>query len=141
MKIKNEEKKLINSLDEISENNSFEKGINNNFLEEFKNIFEIVKIIRKEFIYKIYKAKNIKKNRDVCLKVYDKKILELGDYDYFLEQIKREEEITNLCKSEHTVNIYKKLETKNNIIFEMEYVDIDLNTKYIKKRNEYKRFY
>ena len=139
MKIKNEEKKLIempiNSQDEISENNSFEKGINNNFLEEFKDIFETVKIIRKEFIYKIYKAKNIKENRDVCLKVYDKKTLELGDYDYFLEQIKREEEIINLCKSEHIVNIYTKLETKNSIIFEMEYVDIDLNTKYIKKRN------
>ena len=139
MKIKNEEKKLIempiNSQDEISENNSFEKGINNNFLEEFKDIFETVKIIRKEFIYKIYKAKNIKENRDVCLKVYDKKTLELGDYDYFLEQIKREEEIINICKSEHIVNIYTKLETKNSIIFEMEYVDIDLNTKYIKKRN------
>ena len=69
------------------------------------------------------------------MKVYDKKTLELGDYDYFLEQIKREEEIINICKSEHIVNIYTKLETKNSIIFEMEYVDIDLNTKYIKKRN------
>ena len=48
MKIKNEEKKLIempiNSQDEISENNSFEKGINNNFLEEFKIFLKLLKL-------------------------------------------------------------------------------------------------
>jgi len=108
--------------------------INNAFLEEYKNNFEIIKLLKNEFIYKIYQAKNIKDKKKVCLKVYDKKMLELGDYDYFLEQIKREEEIIKICKSKHIVNIYKKLETQNNIIFEMEFVNEDLS-EYIRNRN------
>ena len=108
--------------------------INNAFLEEYKNNFEIIKLLKNEFIYKIYQAKNIKDKKKVCLKIYDKKMLELGDYDYFLEQIKREEEIIKICKSKHIVNIYKKLETQNNIIFEMEFVNEDLS-EYIRNRN------
>ena len=108
--------------------------INNAFLEEYKNNFEIIKLLKNEFVYKIYQAKNIKDKKKVCLKVYDKKMLELGDYDYFLEQIKREEEIIKICKSKHIVNIYKKLETQNNIIFEMEFVNEDLST-YIRNRS------
>jgi len=108
--------------------------INDYFLEEYDNNYSDKVIIKQEFIYKICKARNIKEKRNVCLKVYDKAKLELGNYDYFMEQIKREEEIINLCKSEYVIKIYKKLETHNYIIFEMEYFDSDLN-KYIKKRD------
>ena len=43
-----------------------------------------------------------------------------------MEQLYREEEITKLCKSEYTVNFYRKLETEDNIIFELEYCDTNL---------------
>ena len=141
--------KLITSQDEksINENSSFDlveqniltsvpiNPINDYLSEQFKSNYINIEIIRQEFIYKIFKAKNIKEEREVCLKVYEKRKLELGNYDYFLEQIKREEEIINLCKSEHIVKIYRKLETPNFIIFEMEPFDTDLN-KYIKKRGD-----
>ena len=75
---------------------------------------------------KIFKAYNKIKKRKCCLKVINKNQLKLGDYDYLLEQIKREEEITKLCNSEYTVNFYQKFENENNIIFELEYFDDDL---------------
>ena len=89
-------------------------------------IFFDIKLVKKDFIYNLYKAENIKEHRKVSLKVYDKKKLEKGDYDYFIEQIKREEEIINLCKCENIVNIYRKIETNQYIIFEMESWDINL---------------
>ena len=81
-------------------------------------------------------------NQNVSLKVYDKKKLEKGDYDYFMEQIKREEEIIKLCKCENIVNIYRKLETNQYIIFEMESWDINL-ADYIKKYGHFRlsKFY
>ena len=99
---------------------------NNNFLGKYADEFYNIKLIKKDFIYNLYKAKNFKENRNVGLKVYDKKKIEKGDYDYFIEQIKREEEIIKLCKSENIVNIYRKLETNEFIIFETESWDITL---------------
>ena len=51
---------------------------------------------------------------------------------FFLEQIKREEEIIELCKSDNIINIYRKIETSDNIVFEMESWDTNL-TDYIKE--------
>ena len=44
----------------------------------------------------------------------------MGDYDYFIDLIKREEEIVKLCKCGNIVNIYKKIETEDDIIFEID---------------------
>ena len=74
----------------------------------------------------IYKAFNKKTQKDCCLKIINKKQLELGDYDFLLEQINREEEITKLCNSEYTVNFYKRIENDEYIIFELENCDTDL---------------
>ena len=109
----------------ISEENQnkseiIESNKDNNFLGEYEDDFFDIKLVKKDFIYNLYKAENIKEHRKVSLKVYDKKKLEKGDYDYFIEQIKREEEIINLCKCENIVNIYRKIETNQYIIFEME---------------------
>ena len=52
-------------------------------LDEFEDEFLIDKLIRTGLISKIYKAENIKEHRKVCLKVFDKKNLEKGDYDFF----------------------------------------------------------
>ena len=75
---------------------------------------------------KIYRGYNKINNREVCLKIIDKKKLEFGDYDFLLKQIKREEEITKLCKSEYIINLYQKFETSSKIIFELKCFDTDL---------------
>ena len=127
-------------MEETNKNNDTTKIIDkeqsknySDFLGEYKNEFEDIKLIKKVIIYKIYRAKNIKDNRKVCLKVFDKHILQKGDYDFFLEPIKREEEIVKLCKSQFIVNIYRKLETSHNIILEMDYWDSNFD-EIIKKK-------
>ena len=75
---------------------------------------------------KIYRCENKETKQLVCLKVIDKNKLKLGDYNYLLEQIKREEEITKLCKSQSIVQFYRKYENENIIIFELEYLEEDL---------------
>ena len=59
--------------------------INDYFFEELDDNYSNKVIIKQEFIYKICKAKKIKENIDVCLKIYEKAKLELGNYDYFME--------------------------------------------------------
>ena len=98
-----------------------------NFLGEYKDDFKVIKLIQKDLISRIYMAENLKDNKTVSLKVYNKKNLEQGDYDFFLEQIKREEEIIKLCKSDNIINIYQKIETSDNIIYEMESWDTNLS--------------
>jgi len=72
---------------------------------------------------KIFSAFNITTQRSCILKVINKNNKNFKDYSSFQRQIKREEEITTLCKSEYTVNLYRTLETKEYIIFELEYYD------------------
>jgi len=114
-----------------------------NFLGKYKDDFKVIKLIQKDLISRIYKAENLKENKLVSLKVYNKNNLEQGDYDFFLEQIKREEEIIKLCKSDNIINIYQKMETSNNIIYEMESWDTNLSD-YIKNNvpfsNNLKKF-
>ena len=57
------------------------------------------------------------------MKVINKNDINYKEHTSFQRQINREEEITRLCKSEYTVNLYRKLETKEYIIFELEYFD------------------
>ena len=66
-----------------------------NFLGEYHDDFKSIKLIKKDLIYNIYKAENIKDNRKVSLKVYNKKKLEQGDYDFFLAQIKGKKKSLN----------------------------------------------
>ena len=74
----------------------------------------------------IYESYN-KQNECYCfLKVINKKKLKLGDYDFLLEQIKKEEEISQLCKCDYILNLNQKLETENYIIFEYEYCEYNL---------------
>ena len=88
----------------------------------FDNYEEIFFLHEKNISY-IYSATNKQSGKEVCLKVIDKKILELGDYDYLIELINREETITKLCNSKYTMNFYQKMENENYIIFELEYIE------------------
>ena len=96
------------------------------FLEEYKDDYEDIYLADENNYYKIYSAYNRKKEAGCKLKVINKNLLKLGNYDFLIEQIKREEEITKLCKSEYIVNLYRKFETQNNIIFEYEYCECNL---------------
>ena len=95
-------------------------------LGEYENNYEDIFLVKENNTSKIYKGFNIIDNRFICLKIIDKKQLELGEYDFLIQQIKREEEITKICKSENIVNFYQKYETLNNIIYEFEYCETDL---------------
>ena len=107
------------------------------FLEELDYNYKIIKFVNKSNISKIYHAENIKENRSCFLKVIEKKKIE-NNYEEFIEQINREEEILKLCKSDNIMNLYQKIETKNYIIFELEYCGIDLST-YIKEKGPLKK--
>ena len=100
------------------------------FAENYDDIFYTNK---ESNISKIYTAHNISSDKYVTLKIIDKKKLELGDYDYLLSQIEREEKITKMCKSEYIVELYQKFENTNAIIFEFENYESDL-MEYISKK-------
>ena len=72
---------------------------------------------------KIFSAFNVINQRSCILKAINKEKLKLGDYTFLKNQIKREEEITRYCNSEYTVNLYRKIETSDYIIFELEYFE------------------
>ena len=105
------------------------------FLGEYKKNYLNVFNVKNTNYGNINEAFNIKEDRYCFLKVIDKQKLKLGDYDFLLEQVKREEEITKLCNSENTVNFYEKLETEEYIIYELEYCDIDLENYVSEKDN------
>ena len=100
------------------------------FAENYDDIFYTNK---ESNISKIYTAHNISSDKYVTLKIIDKKKLELGDYDYLLSQIEREEKITKMCKSEYIVELYQKFENTNAIIFEFENYESNL-MEYISKK-------
>ena len=110
--------KLISVLEEYYEDIHFEEEIN---------------------YYKKYSAYNIKNDKECILKIINKEELKLYNYDYFLEQIKREEEISNICNSEYIVSLYRKYETQNYIIFEYELLENDL-LKYLCYNGELKYY-
>ena len=95
-------------------------------LAQFENDYKDLNLKDESKLSKIYSAYNIQFDRYCILKVINKKVLLQLDYDFMMEQLYREEEITKLCNSEYTVNFYRKLETEDNIIFELEYCDTNL---------------
>ena len=136
------EKEEENNSEEIIISTSSKKENKDKIFEEIKDNYTIenIKFINKSNISKIYEAKNITESKKVYLKIIELKNLEYN-HEYFMEQIKREEEILKLCKSDNIINLNKKIETKNYILFEFEYCGKDLST-YIKtkpilKRNKY----
>ena len=90
------------------------------FLGQYIHDYEDIIILEEEFNNKqVFGAFNTITKRDCVLKVINKKQSKLG-INFLQGQIKREEEITSLCSSEYTVNLYRKLETEDHIIFEFE---------------------
>ena len=96
-------------------------------LDSFSDIYNDTYSLNKDSNFsEIYTAFNKSSQKKVILKLIDKKKLEYGDYDYLLSQIEREEKLSQMCKSEYTVELYQKLENENAIIFEYENYQKDL---------------
>ena len=60
--------------------------------------------------------------------------MKLGDYDFLLEKIKREEQLTKICKSKNVIELYQKFESENSYIFEFEYCEGNLFEEIINKK-------
>jgi serine/threonine protein kinase len=87
-------------------------------------------------IIQIYRAYNKQNESECCLKVVNKEKLKLGDFDFLLDQIKKEEEISQLCKCDYILNLNQKFETENYIIFEYESFELNL-LEYICQNGEF----
>ena len=98
----------------------------NEILGQYKADYEDICFKTENNKCKIYTAHNKKTGQDCCLKIINKKQLELEDYDFLIERLILEEEITKACKSPNVVNFYRRVENDNNIIFELEYCETDL---------------
>ena len=97
------------------------KKILGNYTEFYEDIF-LEKTIDNSFIFFAYNKKN---NYNCFLRVIDKEKIKSSNYELILEQIKREEEITKICKSDYIVKLNQKYETEGYIIFEYEYCEED----------------
>jgi len=99
------------------------------YKSEYSHIFRVKKKYGEKEIedpsIKVYEAQ--KNNERVILKVIDKEGLkEEDDYDFHIEQIQKEKEISKLFNSEYIIKLKKEFETEKNIVFEQEYSESDL---------------
>ena len=104
-------------------------------LGEYYHDYEDIFLDSESYFSKIYRAVSIRENKDCILKIISLEELKKDDYDFHLESLKKEEEITKLCNSENILNIYRKFQTQNYIIFEIESYEQDLAT-YLSENGE-----
>ena len=97
------------------------------FLGQYANDFEDVFEVAETKFGKIYQAYNKKYKRCCHLKTFEKEKLQQGDYDFLIQKVQSEEQITKLCKCENVIELYQKLEVDDKIIFELEYCEKDIN--------------
>ena len=102
----------------------------------FKNDYQEKCLIEKNKFFKIYSAKNVKEERQCCLKIIDKEILKKENNSYLNKIIEREIYITKLCNSENTINFYKRMESSKSIILEFEITEDNLNLSMYLENNE-----
>ena len=106
------------------------------YASDYSEIFPLKKIYETKLSQvdspiRLYEAE--KKGEKVFLKVVDKNALKEEDnYDFLINQIEKEKEISKKCNCDYTIRLNKVFETDNNIIFEKEYCDNDLKENLIK---------
>ena len=93
------------------------------FLGQYKNNYEEVVKFEETQMSTIYSAYNIYQQRACYLKTISKEQMKKGDYDYLLEKINREEQLTQLCQCKNVIQLYQKFETELYYIFELEYCE------------------
>ncbi len=103
----------------------------------YKDDYEECFSVKKTKNGEIFRAFNKKSKMDCILKLISKEQLKKGDYDFLIERIKKEEEIMKLCNSENTVKFYRRIETEDYIILELEECDGSLE-EYLKENDNLK---
>ena len=88
------------------------------------NDYEELHYFDKIIFNEIYKAYNIKYEKDVTLKVIKKE--RYKDQELLKKKINNEIELLKLCKNERILDFYNFFETENNYIIEQESYDINL---------------
>ena len=101
-------------------------------LGQYKNNYSDIFEEEVSDYYKKYRAYNRNSNKYVILKIFNKKQIQLGEYNLVLKQISNEEIITKKCDSEYIVKLYQKFETPDSIIFEYEFFEDNMH-KYLYK--------
>ena len=96
------------------------------FLGKYAEDYEEIIKCEETKLSKIYTAYNIKYNRNCYLKLFSKEQMKKGDYDFLMQKVRNEEEITKLCKCQNVVEFYQKLEIDDTIFFELEYCEKDI---------------
>ena len=109
------------------------------YLGQYANIYDISGLREETGLCKVYFGTNNNLNRDCILKIINKNHLKQLDYDLIMNQLEREEKYTKLCNSNYTVNFYNKLETEENIIFELEYCQCSLK-EYLNENGKLERY-
>ena len=108
------------------------------YKDNFDNVFQLDK---KEY-NSLFAAIEKESKKEVLLKVYDKRLIEEGPKDLILKQIKREKELTQLCKCENVVELYKVLETNISYIFVYEKCEEDnLDPSFGKNLDNYEKYF
>ena len=107
------------------------------YKSDYSNIFPVKKNtkgeaenIEEDSPIKLYEAEKKGSKEIVFLKLIDKEALEEEeDYEFHLEHIQKEKEISLLCNSEYTVKLNRYFETEKSYVFEKEYCETDLREK------------
>ena len=102
------------------------------YKKNFKDFFEVES---NNYYAKTFHAREIKSDKYVFLKIYDKNLIDEGPRDLLLKQIKREEDLTKKCKSKNIIELYYVLETDLSYIFVYEYYYKTLS-EYLKEKIE-----
>ena len=111
-------------------------------LSIYKNDFDSVFQLDKKEYNSIYVGIEKESKKEVLLKVYDKRLIEEGPKDLILKQIKREKELTQLCKCENVVELFKVLETNISYIFVYEKCEEEnLDPSFGKNLDNYKKYF
>ena len=83
------------------------------------------RLIQEDLIVKIYEA--AKKEELIFLKVFDKnKLKNEENYDFLMNKINKEKEISKLCNCNHIVKLNKEFETENYTL-----IDYNIITSYL----------
>ena len=97
----------------------------------YEKYFKNLKYIGSGRYSTIFKAQDIRNNKDVAIKEINKN--NFDDLDYGLLCAKREIEITKKCQCENVIKFYENLENENSIILILELCDKTLEEYYFHK--------
>ena len=107
-------------------------------LSEIRKDYEQFHTLEKTNYGGIYRGIEKKSERDMCLKIYDKKFLEKGKTNFLLKQIDREINLCKLCQNEIILKVYERIDTQNFIVLKYEPFDLSLMD-YFYKTGEMKK--